>query len=158
MKKHIRIAIGLLTILYTSCTQTFTVSQVRLSSEFTQVLVDRGYIKDANNIQLSELEKITELDISDANLTSLDGIEHFKSLEILYCQHNFLTTLNVSQNTNLTELYCFRNKLASLDVCKNTNLTTLYCANNDITAMDISKNAKLIFFDCSTNQLTSVTS
>ncbi|MDC0204384.1 hypothetical protein OAJ65_01150 [Flavobacteriales bacterium] len=89
-------------------------------------------------------------------ISDLTGIEDFDSIQMLWCWDNQLTTLDVSQNTALTELICTGNQLTSLDVSQNTALDTLWCQNNQITSLDVSQNTALIALYCQDNQLTSL--
>lgn len=128
---------------------------------FLQILEDRGYITDAENITPQDVAAITELDVSGSSdsygsLTSLQGIEYFESLETLNCSFNELTVLDVSQNTKLTHLNCYFNMLTELDVSGCTVLAYLNCSCNELTELDTSSNTKLMYFDCSYNQLKSI--
>ena len=95
----------------------------------------------------------------EKSISSLEGIQYFKNLEILEC-YNFtyhqLTTLDVSKNTALTTLECYDNQLTTLDVSKNTALTTLRCYENQLTTLDVSKNTSLTTLNCGYNQLTTL--
>ncbi|MDR0304973.1 MAG: hypothetical protein LBH98_09460, partial [Chitinispirillales bacterium] len=102
----------------------------------------------------SDVSKIANLDVLDKKITSLDGIEYFTALLNLYCGHNGLTALDVSQNTNLTVLCCNDNQLTTLDVSNNKKLKSLFCHNNQLTELDVSNNTKLIALYCQLNQLT----
>jgi len=123
---------------------------------FAQELQKRGYIADASCIMPEDVKNITELDVSDGELTSLRGIEYFESLTKLYCPCNRLTSLDVRKNTALTVLVCFCNYLTSLNVSKNTALKELMCDNNRLTLLDVSKNTALTKLVCYENQLTSL--
>lgn len=128
---------------------------------FAAELQRRGYVSDAQNITLSEVKDIIDLDVSGTyespgQLSSLKGIEHFKSLEVLDCNYNQITSLDVSNNTQLRSLICNGNQLTSLDVGKNTQLTILYCNDNKLTSLDVSKNTQLCFLTCNGNQLTAL--
>lgn len=52
------------------------------------------------------INSITQLDLSGAGLTSLEGIEYFTALESLRCEENSLDRLDVSALTNLKTLKC----------------------------------------------------
>ncbi|MCG2419943.1 T9SS type A sorting domain-containing protein, partial [Aequorivita sp. F47161] len=100
------------------------------------------------------------------------------NLEFLYCDENFLTELDISQNPNLIEVYCDWNFLTSLDISQNPDLyllwadhnvisgffdtsnnislTSLTIAYNNITALDLSQNVELISFGASDNPLESL--
>ncbi len=104
----------------------------------------------------SEIQAVTNLDVSSQSISNLKGIEHFTALTILYCYSNQLTSLDVSKNTALTYLSCYTNQLTSLDVSKNTALTELYCFDNQLTSLDVSKNTALTILWCFSNRLTSL--
>ena len=100
-------------------------------------------------------ENITHLDCTKNQLTSLD-VSNNTELIVLYCYINQIRSLDVSKNTKLETLVCFTNQLTSLDVSNNTALKTLQCNDNQIKSLDVSKNAVLIILDCYYNQLTSL--
>ena len=98
---------------------------------------------------------ITVFDCSAQQLTSLD-ISNDIELTILFCTSNKLTFLNIYKNTALTRFSCQDNLLTSLDVSKNTALTELICTQNNLNTLDISKNLGLVSLSCYFNQLTSI--
>ena len=101
-----------------------------------------------------EIAAVTEINVISENISNLKGIEYFTALEVLHCESNQLTSLDVSKNTALTGLYCNWNQLTSLDVSKNTALTKLECYGNQLTSLDVSKNSALTELYCYWNQLT----
>ncbi|QSE99254.1 T9SS type A sorting domain-containing protein [Fulvivirga lutea] len=94
--------------------------------------------------------------VSFQSITDLTGIEAFTALNMLACENNQLTSLNVSQNANLTFLSCGSNQLTSLNVSQNANLTFLSCGSNQLTSLDITQNTALESLDVSFNQFTSL--
>jgi len=98
----------------------------------------------------------TSLDISKSSITDLTGIEAFVSLTTLYCDNNQLTTINLSQNTKLTDLNVAENQLTSLDINSNVLLKELDCQRNQITDLNVSKNIKLVSLKAMVNQLTAL--
>ena len=78
---------------------------------------------------LEIIRAVTELDLSYMELTDLSGIEWFSELEVLDCNGNWLTELDLSQNSNLWSLRCNSNQLRSLDLSHNTALEELYCGS-----------------------------
>jgi accessory colonization factor AcfC len=107
-----------------------------------------NYLK--NNI----IETITALDVGNANITDLTGIEGFTALDTLTCSGNVLTTLDMTSNTLLKELYCDGNQITSLVVTNNTLLETLECFGNLLTSLDVSTNTALSSMKCNNNTLT----
>ena len=88
-------------------------------------------------------------------LTSLD-VSNCTSLTQLYCGVNQLTSLDVSGCTALTELYCFNNRLSSLDVSGCTSLTKLDCSKNSLTSLNLSNCTSLKEFTWNDGKLTSL--
>ena len=146
---------------------------------FEQALIDLGYDNAPINgsVPTANISEVTLLEVSDKNISSLDGIEAFTALNYLYCPDNQLTSLDVtnnaaliqlncsgnqlifldvSQNTTLTDLVCNTNQLTSLNISQNTALTDLACVDNQLTSLDLSNNAALTYLELQTNQLTTL--
>lgn len=138
-----------------------------------------GFTAEGVTITAEQLNSITSIYLYyNSNLQSLKGIEHFKNLITLEAYSNGLTTIDLSQNTELTKIDLNGNKLTSLDVSNNTKLTNLDIAKNQITgALDFTPNTalkelkmysnkitavnvrsctELVAFNCYSNQLTSL--
>ena len=98
----------------------------------------------------------TTLMLNNAGMTTLAGIGHFASLEVLECTNNQLTSLNLSGLPNLLKLSCGSNPLTSLNLSGLTSLTNLVCYNNKLTSLNLDGTTGLEFLDCSENQLTSL--
>ena len=133
-------------------------------SYFLEALVKGTDDYDGSKIDKNGDGKISEkeasvvrgLRLSDFKIRCIDEISYFTALETLYCDHNQLTSLDVSKNTELDTLHCDNNQLTSLDVSKNTKLGWFYCDNNQLTSLDVSKNTELSYLYCNNNQLTSL--
>ena len=134
-------------------------------------------VAEGGTLNNEVLQSVTSIDVNNINITSLKGIEYFTALTTLYCYHNHLTSLNVSNNIVLEHLSCNNNQLTSLDVSNNTALISLTCSSNllteldvsnntrlesllfndnKLTSIDVSKNTALTYFDCAANDLTSL--
>lgn len=145
MKNSINIILKSLLILtlFTACSSDdddITINTVNiLDVNFEQALIDKGY--DTNglngNILKVDAEAVTDLNLNDKNIISLQGIEAFTNLKFLICTHNHLTSIDVSNNINLETLYCFNNQLTSLNISNNTNLTVLSCGRNELESLKI---------------------
>jgi hypothetical protein len=101
----------------------------------------------------SAIDTVLVLLISGQSIADFTGIEDFPSLVELMCNNNFLTSLDLSQNTNLEILYCMSNVLVYLDISQNLNLTKLVCWDNLLTSLDVSQNINLEILRCSFNPL-----
>lgn len=105
----------------------------------------------------SKIETITSLFVSNENISDLTGIADFTALRSLWVDENSLTSLDVSNNTNLDDLNCSSNSLTSIDVSDLTNLASLDVSNmNGITTIDLSNNTDLLSLRASNTGLTSL--
>ena len=69
-----------------------------------------------------------------------------------------MTSLDISNNTNLKHFNCKNNQLSSLDVSSNTSLKSFYCQNNQLTSLDVrnGNNSNLIFNALNNSLLTCI--
>ena len=111
---------------------------------------------DKDGILSGDERKIDSIKVPKMKIESLKGIEYFPDLEILYCNQNNLTSLDVSHNKVLRILECQENQLSELDVSSNLELVNLVCGENNLTSIDISKNLKLGEINIKKNKLTSL--
>ena len=107
---------------------------------------------------VDELAESRGVDSDTLTISSIEGIEHFENLKVLYCNNiGELASLDVSALTNLETLNCSDDGLTSLDVSANTALRKLHCCSNEFTSLDLSANTNLEFLHCYANlQLTSL--
>lgn len=86
--------------------------------------------------------EITKIDCTKNNLTTLEGIENLKNLNILYSWDNNLTSLKgIEKLENLKGLYCSFNNLISLEEIENLrNLTVIFCSDNNLNSIKEIKN------------------
>lgn len=105
-------------------------------------------------IQVSEAEAVVGLIISYYEIISLEGIQSFTNLEVLKSRGNFLETIDLSQNNELTWLHLSTNPLIDIDVSNNPNLEKLWIYNNNLSSLDVSQNPNLTSLRCYTNDLT----
>ena len=111
-----------------------------------------GYLNEAF---ASQYRFFSKKDMANGdNITNLKGIEYFTGLWEIYWGNGQLTSLDVTNNTQLRYLNCSGNQLTELDVTNNTELTYLYCSRNQLTELDVTNNTALIWLECYSNQLT----
>jgi uncharacterized repeat protein (TIGR01451 family) len=77
-------------------------------------------------------------------------------LNILECNNNILTSLNLEGIANLNVLKCSNNKLTSLNLQGLANLNILECNNNNLTSLNLQGLANLNILECNLNRLTSL--
>jgi len=106
-------------------------------------------------------DKINYINCCDCRLTSLEGIEKLANLKELYCNDNYLTSLErikLKNLVNLEALGCSNNQLTSLKGIENlVNLEALGCSNNQLTSLEGIENlVNLEILNCDNNQFTSL--
>ena len=97
--------------------------------------------------------EITSVDLSNNKLTEVDFSKNTKLYNI-YCPFNELTDLVVANNPELKYLSCQNNKIKELDLGKNPLLETLYCYSNKLSSLDLSSNTALRELECNKNDIT----
>lgn len=104
----------------------------------------------------SKLISVTYLNLSDALISDLSGIQAFTALKILDCGRNNLMNIDISQNKALETLICNNNQLSNIDVSKNQALIALSCSYNQLTNLDVSQNQALSTLDFNANKLINI--
>ena len=116
---------------------------------------------------LESCTALTHLDCEDCAITELPGVANMTNLQTLWACNNQLTSLNVSNlsqlkklnvsgNTSLTELDCSECNLTLLDVTGCTALSFLNCNYNQLTDLDISGCTGLELISAHSNQIASM--
>ncbi|WP_298516743.1 hypothetical protein [uncultured Kordia sp.] len=97
---------------------------------------------------------LLSLDCSNNAITNLN-VSNNSILNYLKCDYNDLTYLNTN-TPSLAQLYCNHNELTALDLSNNPDLFILDAKFNDIENLDVSVNTKLRDVDLQENQLTTL--
>ncbi|AXG71976.1 internalin-J [Kordia sp. SMS9] len=127
-------------------------------ANFEAALEALGYddISGDGQVPTSLIESITSLNVDGESINDLTGIEDFVALETLRSESNSLTTVDVSNLSNLKQLYLQYNSLTSLDVTNNIYLETLSFGNNSVSSIDLSNNANLLSLGFQYNSITDI--
>ena len=144
--------IVLISLLFSALTPIFGQVTNIPDPNFEQALINRGIDSDGiinGQVLTSDIDNVTTLEIVGEGISDLTGIEDFAALEILNCADNQLIALDLSQNLMLRELETWYNFfLTSLNVTNNGNLTYLDCSQNNLTVLDLSGNLLLEMLFC----------
>ncbi len=109
-------------------------------------------VADANKdgkITLAEAEAVTELDFSNKNVASIDGLEWFSKLKKLVASNNSIPEIEISYFSRLRTLKIDHNKLKELDLtgvavenvnASNNELTSFAYSGYDLCNVDLSHN------------------
>ncbi|GAL85718.1 internalin-like protein [Sporocytophaga myxococcoides] len=149
--------IVLIVFITISCVRALQAQDVNIpDSNFLKAIL---YSTDTNKdqkIQVAEAEAVTRLELRNANINDLTGIEAFINLDTLLVATNNLTVLDVSKNKKLKFLNCGVNKLSGIDISNNLELSTLVCNDNFLTSLDLSTADSLIELWCFNNYLNEI--
>ena len=97
---------------------------------------------------------ITKFDCTNNKITGL--LASGNSLQTIYCLNNEISSLDISQCSNLERPFSHGNKLEQLDVTANKQLKVLTCSDNLLSTLDISNNLLLNRVVCDRNKLTAL--
>lgn len=140
MKKiYILFALALLTAQTQAQTVTITDSNFAAWLQFAHPTCMSGNQLD---IACAGAALDTAMDISNKNISNIDGIEHFTHLKELNCSGNNIVTLPVFPQS-LLRLYCFQNKITTVTMLPNS-LEELNCSYNRITSLPLLPNTLVV--------------
>ena len=108
---------------------------------FEQALINLGVDSVIDDyVYTSSIDTVTVLYVNNKNISDLSGIEDFISLRELFCYTNQITTLDLSNNSQLFELSCGSNDLSYINL-KNGNNSGLWyfmsMNNPNLTCVDV---------------------
>ena len=120
---------------------------------FEQALVDAGYDTTIDNyIDDSSMLSVTQLDLSNKQITDFTGLEEFVNLTDLNLSGNTITSVPLVNLNKLTTLDLSITELTVLDLTQNNNVTSLNLSGNTgLTALDLSQNSNITSLDLSGN-------
>jgi len=124
------------------------------NAEFRQyVLVN--FDTDGNGLlSKSEIDVITDINLSYMRVNDLTGVNLFYNLEYLNCNGNEMSSLNLLGCSELKYLYCSVNNITSLDLSGCTQLIELDCTHNLLlTELDLSWCPKLKYLNCDSSNI-----
>ena len=112
---------------------------------FEQALIDLGIDKNGltGDILRSEAEAATFIDITDAGVSDLTGIEAFINIESVQGDRNNIVTVDISNNTKLKQFHLNQNSLTSIDFSNNLLLEGVDLYSNNLTIIDLSLQTNL---------------
>lgn len=111
---------------------------------------------DANNngiITAAEAQNISYLDVSNAQINDLSGINNFTNLHTLICANNQIAALNLSTQSQMVTLDCSNNQLETLNINGLNNLVTLNCSRNNLIALSVNGLTHLQTIECYDNYI-----
>lgn len=92
---------------------------------------------------LDRVGQIRFLNLHDREISRIEGINYFSSLEFLRVDSTELVEVDLSNNVVLVRLEIWASQLAELDISRNYMLRVLHIWNSNLTQIDISNNQEL---------------
>ncbi|MEP5338551.1 MAG: T9SS type A sorting domain-containing protein [Algibacter sp.] len=123
---------------------------------FEQALITKGLDSGVldDYVLTSNIDNISNLDISNNTIQDLTGLEDFIGLKSLYFSNNDILDVDLSKNVLLEELNASNNALTEIDLSFNLNLEILNISENSFSEVDLNSNTNLLELNVSGNQLT----
>ena len=101
------------------------------NQNFEQALVDNGYDTTINTyINDSSMLSVTQLDLSNRQITDFTGLEEFVNLTDLNLSGNTITSVSLVNLNKLTTLNLSNTGLTVIDLSQNSNITSLDLSGN----------------------------
>ncbi len=114
---------------------------------FEQALIDLGIDSDGivnGQVLTSDIETVTNLNISNKGINDLTGIEDFSALEVFDVSFNLITSLSLTNNLNLRELvFDHSDHLFNIDISNNNSLEILRSSFSFLSQLDLTNNPNL---------------
>ena len=107
-------------------------------------------------IEVSEAQSVTGLQINSSNIVSLSGLENFVNLTGIHCSHNQITEIPDFNLAHLNTLDCGYNNITSIHVENSPMLYILSFGFNQVSEIDIQNNHNLNFIECNNNLLSNI--
>lgn len=124
-------------------------------SNFRNFIAENCDVNNDGFLSYDEALSLTSMSIGSQGISDLKGIEYFINLQYLNAANNDITSIDLSQNVNLTDLILENNpNLKNIDVSQNKQLTDLDVLNCGLSTIDISANTELRKLYCHVNNLT----
>ncbi len=127
-------------------------------ANFEAALEALGYddISGDGQVPTALIEVVEDLTIVGKSIADITGIEDFTALKTLNCASNSFTSLDLSNNPNVTSVITKFTPITTLNVSNSPNLDMLVCSFNDLSTLDVSKNTALTYLECNNNNLTNL--
>lgn len=123
-------------------------------SAFEQVLIDLNFDNELDGkVNKNRIDFVTELIIDAKEITDLTGIGEFNALVSLNIRDNQITTLDLTDNTDLLFVWAEGNQLESVDVTGLSSLEKLGLDRNVLEEVNVQTNVALQLLTVSENQL-----
>lgn len=107
------------------------------------------------DIQQAEAVLIDSLNVFNAGIFDLTGIQSFSNVKTLRCDSNNINgNLDLMSLTQLTTLQCYSNQISGINVSNSPNLKSIIAYNNLLSSIDLSQNNLIEQLSLSSNNLT----
>ncbi|WP_379968288.1 T9SS type A sorting domain-containing protein [Epilithonimonas sp. UC225_85] len=105
---------------------------------------------------LNENKKLTKINCYNNKITAINIINNIALTELI-CVNNLIDFIDTSNNVGLKYLYSSQNQyLSNLNLTNNTALELLYVSSTAITSLNLTQNKSLKSLDISSNQITNI--
>ena len=127
-------------------------------ANFEAALEALGYddISGDGQVPTQLIEVLETLDVENESIADLTGIRDFRALKTLDCGYNSLSSIDLTNNTELRQLIVRSNNLTAIDLSANTLLIGFKAENCSLATLDLSNNLALKVLWLTNNDLTAI--
>lgn len=132
---------------------------VILDANFEQYLINENIDSDATingQVLTADIENITQVIVTNKNISDLTGIQDFINLIELDAANNQISSIDLSKNTLLEKLFIANNQLSEINLSNNLKLKNVDVGKNSLTELNIHQLVDLETLSCYKNQLTKI--
>ncbi len=125
---------------------------------FEGLLIGLGYddVMD-DHIITKNIERLKVLDISNAKISDLTGIEDFRSLNNLKAAGNEIEIADLSQNNALESVYLENNRINEIKLPNNSKIEVLWLPRNKLKTLNLATQYALKKLNVTANELKQLT-
>ena len=111
------------------------------------------YGNKIKSLDLAGLSSLEDLYAGENEITEVKNLADCKVIETLNVSANKLTDIDVSVAPTITGLYLYNNNISTLDISNNPNISWMNVSDNHIGALDLSKLTNLRLLYANNNEL-----
>lgn len=101
-------------------------------------------------------KRISKIDWNENRITGDLNADKWNAIDTIIIKKGRISSINVTENPNLSYFIITNNSIAKLDVSNNHLLKVLNCSGNKLSEIDVSQNLQLEQYYCGNNDLSEI--
>lgn len=133
--------------------QNLAISNLSGIEDFTALQILNVNNNSISTVDISANSALTSINIQNNLLSAINVDQNVNLTSLSVGDNSNLSTINLSQNSELMLFSAYGCNIQTIDISLNTNLEELYLSNNQLTNIDLSQNKNLTRINLSDNAL-----